>query len=77
MTPLHLGEDERTYLTYVARRIDHEVGLLLRENQDLLTTVQHVELLAGLAQEILGEDELRAWLDAATRVLEIPQDLRL
>lgn len=68
---LNLQDDERAYLAYVARRIDHEVGLLHEGHQDPEITVQHIQQLAALAKDILGEDEVQGWLEAATRAPEL------
>lgn len=70
---LVLQDDERTYLTYIARRIDREVRLLREGQQDPATTVEHVQRLAALAEEILGKDELPGWLEATTRAPELAQ----
>ena len=70
---LRLSESEGQFLHYVACRIDWEVGRLLRGEQGHLRTLHHLRLLAQRALEILGDShELDAWLEAATRVRELP-----
>ena len=66
MFQLHLRPDELAYLTYIARRIDGEVSCMRKGAQGPLLTAHRVRRLAGLAEEILGEDELQGWLEAAT-----------
>ena len=70
---LRLSESEGQFLLYVACRIYCEVGRFQRGEQDEARTRVQVSLLADRALEILNDRlELDAWLEAATRVLELP-----
>jgi hypothetical protein len=70
---LRISESEGKFLLYVACRINCEVGRFQRGEQDQVRTRAQISLPAERALEILGNrHELEAWLEAATRAMELP-----
>ena len=70
---LVISESEGRFLLYVACRINCEVERFQRGEQDEARTRTQISLLADRALEILGNrHELEAWLEAATRAMELP-----
>jgi len=57
---------ELAFLRYLASRVDVEVVRAHRGEQGRLTTLWNIRRLAALAEEILGEAEVAAWLEAST-----------
>ncbi len=67
MRNLHLNDDERVFLAYLARRIDREVNRWQRREQARNQSWADIDRLAGCALEILqSREELQAWLEVAT-----------
>jgi len=57
---------ELAFLRYLASRVDVEVVRAHRGEQGRLTTLWNIRRLAALAEEILGEAEVAAWLETST-----------
>ena len=71
-----LSEAEGPFLTYLACRINGELGRFERGEQCEARTRAHIRLLANRAREILGRDEVDAWLEAASNLAELPRIVR-
>lgn len=70
---LRISESEGKFLLYVACHINCEVERFQRREQDQARTRAQSSLLADRALEILDDrQELEAWLEAATRAMELP-----
>jgi hypothetical protein len=69
-----MDPNEGRFLTYIARRIDHEVARCQRCEQSAVQARVNVDRLARCALEVLGsKDELEAWLEAATSAPALPR----
>jgi hypothetical protein len=69
-----IHQDEGAFLTYLARRIDCEVGRWQRNEQSDGAIRASIDRLACCALKILKSSaELDAWLEAATREPETRQ----
>jgi hypothetical protein len=69
-----IDQSEGRFLTYIARRIDHEVARWQRCVQSAAQARLNIDRLAACALEILGsKDELEAWLEAATSKTALPR----
>jgi hypothetical protein len=69
-----IDPSEGRFLTYIARRIDHEVARCQRREQSAVQARVNIDRLATCALEVLGsKDELEAWLEAATSEPALPR----
>jgi hypothetical protein len=69
-----MDPSEGRFLTYIARRIDHEVARCQRRAQSAVQARVNIDRLATCALEVLGsQDELEAWLEAATSEPALPR----